>query len=151
MNNLPTEYDYKLVPYENKLGRGFVVVRIKDVRILSHWTLPIEDGLELINVVGEKFYAKNLRNRLFSAGEKVLLIPEPDDPYGRDVIGVWDRKQKHLAGHIHPQYAGRIKKQIENKEIAKAIVMWEVKEGSQRVSIRLLLIGPNAKLFIPSI
>ena len=149
MKNKNKDFVYKLVAHSYKNGSGYIVVRIKDDQRLSHWTLPIEDGLESIPVSGESHHIKELQHKHFAFGSEVLLIPEPDNPYSKNAIGVLDKKQKYKVGYIPKEEEKRILKRISEDWLKKAIVMWEIREGRQRVSIRLLLIGQNASLYIP--
>lgn len=143
-------YAYDLVYFSTDNGSGYIVRRIKDQQKLNWYTLPRSDGLESIQVVGCSHYLSNLQQSCFYVGAKVLLVPEKDNKYDPNAIAVWDINKRFKIGYIPKEEAKRINKKIANGEIETSIIMWESTHEDQTVSFRLLLIGPNASIRLPS-
>ena len=143
-------FDYKLDYNEYEDGKGYIMIRTKNEHRLPWHAFDLDtEGMESIPVSGESHHMNDLQNKRFRAGSEVQLLPEPDNPYDKNAIGVWDKKRRLQAGYIPKDEASRVANKLANNEISKCIIMWEINKENQRVSIRLLLIGRNASLFIP--
>jgi HIRAN domain-containing protein len=135
---------YRLEPHETDTGRGYVVIRADDGRRLSWETLPRSDGLESVDVRGESHRTEALQSSTFAAGAPLTLIPEPENPYDPNAVGVWDEARTRQAGYIPREHAARIGKRLRAGEPVRCIVMWEERRRGQRVSLRVLLLREGA-------
>lgn len=52
----------RLVPHSTDVGRGYVVVRVRDGQRLSWDSLPQRDGPAAYNIVGESHHATDLQD-----------------------------------------------------------------------------------------
>ncbi len=135
---------YRLEPHETETGRGFVVVRVEDGQRLAWETLPRGDGLESLDVRGESHRAAALQSPAFAAGAPLTLVPEPENPYDPNAVGVWDRARTTQAGYMPREDAARIGKRLRAGESVRCFVMWEERRRGQRVSLRVLLVREGA-------
>ena len=127
-------------------GAGFMVQR--DGQNLSWRTLPRGDGLESINVVGEKYRTDQIQGSEFRPGARVSLLLEEDNPHDPNAISVWSADRRLQAGYIPKEKAPRLRKKL-RREHHDAFVVWEVREGKKRVCVRLLLVREGTKLEKP--
>src|SRR2546426_6882489 len=103
---------YRLEPHETDTGRGYVVIRAEDGQRLSWETLPRRDGLESLEVRGESHRTEALQSPAFAAGAPLTLVPEPENPYDPNAVGVWDGARAKQAGYIPREHAARIGKRL---------------------------------------
>jgi len=142
-----TKKGYKLVENEYGNGKGYTLIRLSDNQKLRWETLPKSAGFEAIEVVGIKHHLNEVQSSLFIRGSSILLEHEPNNPYDKNAIAVWDINHKHHIGYISKNEAPRILKKIKNNEIRQVIVMWESRNAEgKRKYVRLLLIGENAEI-----
>ena len=142
---------FELVEHDHDDGasRGFVLRRCSDGQFLSWMTLPKRDGLESINVVGEKYRIDAVQSAAFAPGSRVLLIPEPSNPVDPHALAVWSAERKLHAGYIPKEDAERIKRKLD-RQPHDVFVVWETREGRQRTNIRLLLVRNGVELRAPN-
>lgn len=147
---LNTELEYGLFYFntedEDLQGEGYIVIRLSDYQKLFWRTLTRDTGLESIKVSGCLHYIENLQQECFRPGSLIELVHEPDNPYSKTAIAVYDSNKKYKIGYIPKEEEKRILKRIENNEIGKSIIMWENKRGDERVSVRLLLIDSDKEI-----
>lgn len=143
------EYDYRLVENEWESGQGYVVQRTSDGQKLSWRRLPVSEGFESLGVAGESHRLDELQSPTFKPGNRLSLVPEPDNPHDPDAIAVWDEHQSFQAGYIPSTDAERIGRKLEAGEIEQVVSMWETYAEGRRVSLRMLLLGPEASIALP--
>lgn len=148
--NIETEAEYCLLSYNYKdgdlEGNGFIVLRLSDKQKLDWRTLTRDTGLESVKVSGCSHHLEELQHDCFKPGSPIKLIHEPDNPYSKTAIGVYDHEQKYKIGYIPKEEEKRILKRLENDEIGKSIIMWENYKGDERISVRLLLIDKDKNI-----
>lgn len=149
IKELSKQYKYAMAANEFEGGRGYTIMRLMDEQLLQWRTLPRNEGIEAVNVVGESHHMKELQKKCFAAGCEVALVPEADNPYDKNALAVWDADEKYHVGYIPADESVRITKKMDNGEIERSIIMWETHKRKKRVSIRLLLVSPGASLHIP--
>lgn len=142
---------YELVTNETAKGRGYVVRRLRDQKLLSWQFLPREDGLQCLEVVGESYHREDLQQPGFAAGFPIKLVPEPENPVDPNAVAVRDASGKYQAGYLSREDAPKILKRIKTGTGFQALAMWEINIDGQRVSLRILLMdaGTSLKLEVP--
>lgn len=142
---------YALVHNTWENGRGYTMVRQADGQKLAWSFLPKKEGFQCLEVVGESYHQKDLQQPGFAAGFPIKLVAEPENPVDHDAVAVRDASGKYQAGYLSRDDAPKILKRIENGGGFRALVMWEVNIGGQRVSLRLLLMdkGTSLNLSVP--
>ena len=130
--------------FEN--GRGFVVVRLADGQHLSWQTLPHGEGLESVNVVGERYRVDAIQDPCFAPGNEITLEREPTNQYDPNAIAVWNAARTLQAGYIPRDDAKRLAKKFDRGERFRVLIIWETVEADRRTDIRILLIGEEANV-----
>jgi hypothetical protein len=138
--------DFALEPSEFENGRGFVVVRRTDGQRLSWQTLPRSQGLESINVVGERFRPEALQDPGFAPGCTLTLKREPENLYDSNAISVWNANGTLMAGYLPREDAKRIAKRLDKAQRIRAISIWETTEAGRRIGVRVLLLREDVHL-----
>lgn len=142
------ESDYTLVPFDGdagETGNGFVVQR-DDGQRLAWDNLPRGDGLESLPVAGTSHRRDTLQDDAFRPGQALRLAPEPENQHDRNAVGIWDAAAEKQVGYVPGEHSARIAKKLAAGKIAGCISMWETRADGRRVGLRILLIGPNARL-----
>jgi len=146
----PQIIDYELVHFSKAGGNGYVVQRIRDKQRLSHWSLPISEGLYAFDVAGTSYRKQALQDSAFSPGRRLAIIPEPDNPEDPEALAVWDLNHRLHIGYMPKDCSHKIMRRIIDGEGFTYMSMWENREGKVRVSLRVLVIGTNAKIKLPN-
>ena len=145
----PFDYRLEYRPASEDHGRGFMVVRNADGQVLRWRTLPKSQGLESVNVVGEKYRLDALQDEAFTPGRPLQLIREPDNPHDPNAVAVYDVEGSLHAGYLPKDTAVRIAKKLDAGTNLRCYSMWEVIEGGRRVQLRLLLLSEDASVNMP--
>ena len=143
---MDAEFDYALERSEFENGRGFVVVRLADGQRLRWESLPRGEGIESVNVVGERYRLDNLQESCFEAGNEILLEREPTNSYDPNAIAVWNAARTLQAGYIPRDEAKRLAKKLDKGMRFRVLTIWETFEANHRTGIRLLLLGEEARV-----
>jgi len=122
------------------------VVRVADGQRLSWETLPRGDGIESLDVRGEAHRPEALQSPAFAAGASLALVPEPNNPYDANAVGIWDATRSKQAGYLPREHAARIAERLLRGEVPRCVVMWEEHRAGQRVSLRVLLLRGDAAI-----
>lgn len=142
--------EYRLEVLEGEEGgRGYVPVRVRDEQRLRWETLTPGYGIQSARVVGTGHRPKSvLQDPAFALGQPVALVREPENPYDRYAIAVWDPDRQMHLGYIQKKRASRLAKRLDKGEDLRAVVMWETRKGSERVGVRLLIVheGMHAEI-----
>ena len=148
----PVQYDYGLiqgVPEDPANGRGYVIQRLHDKTLLSGTIQHLSQGFESIAIAGARDHLKDLQSPSFRPPALLTLIPEPTNTVDPTVIGVWDAERKHQAGYIPKEETARIGMRIYKGRVVECRSMWEIFTGGQRMSLRILIIYREARIWRP--
>jgi HIRAN domain len=126
------------------------VRRLRDGQRLSWETLPKSDGLEAMPIAGVKYRLAALQSSTVAPGEWLTLVPEPTNPNDPYAVGVWDLNRQQQIGYLPRREAKGVSSALQKREALRCFSLWENHTKKERVSLRVLVIGPNAKLLIPT-
>lgn len=144
------EFDYALEPSEFEDGRGYVVVRLADGQHLRWRSLPRGEGLESVNVVGERYRSDAIQDPCFAPGKEVVLEREPDNPYDANAIAVWNVAHTLQAGYLPRERSPkRLAKKPDSGARFRVLTIWETVDNDHRTGIRPLAAGRQRKLSRP--
>lgn len=123
----------------------------EDGQRLQWQTLPVSEGLEAIGVAGESYHMEDLQSDAFAPGQELSLVREPDNPHSEDgsATAIMDTSERLQAGYIPSEESTRIAKKLDRGEDWRCFSMWEVVKDRERVSLRVLLVGPDASISFP--
>ncbi len=145
-----SEWDKPDAPGEDdSYGRGFHVHDEDDVR----WQWREEGmaaGLCVTAAVGPKHTGDAVRQDAFAPGNRLVLVPEPDNPYDSSAIGVWDEEKQTRVGYLPKTVCGKVATQLGRGKRLEAFVLWEWinrSDQGKRTGIKVLITNPDiAKL-----
>jgi len=143
--------DYKLIgrPYDDRYGRGFVVVRTEDEQALSWRTLPKSSGLRSVNLVGEQYVGDDLQDQRLTIGMPLALVREPDNEHDPNAISVWSHDREARAGYLPAEVAAELAPELDAGESFRCYSMWTMWDGQKRTQLRILLVREDASIELP--
>lgn len=143
----PTDYQLGRRSYGN--GSGFVVLRIKDEQSLRWEGLWGQEGLWAFPVAGTSYRQDALQAADLSPGTPLELIPDPDNEYDPNAVGIWDHTRTHHIGFVPAKYLDSVGPVVRSGRPFGCIVMWETRADGERVAVRALLATGDVRVRIP--
>lgn len=143
--------DYWLEWRESADGgsRGYVVVRAEDDQRLSWQTLPKSEDVRAIGVAGESYHMEDLQAPAFDVGTELALVPEPENPHSDTAVAIKSTDEARQAGYVPEEKSSVVFKKLMRGEPLRCHSMWEVRNGGERVSLRVLVTEPGASIALP--
>ena len=89
--------------------------------------------LRVIAVAGVSFRADDVRDRSFDPGNRLALVPEPQNEHDPNAIAVWNAERTLQAGYVPREVAA----ELAGDE--PAVSLWRAGEG-----LRVLLVPPGS-------
>jgi HIRAN domain len=108
---------------------------------LVRWEDP---RIRVINVAGVSYRLDALQDDSFTPGNRLTLVPEPDNEHDPHAIGIWDGDQKVQAGYVPAESAREL-----DAADWQAVSLLQFFEGERRVGLRVLLAPVNAWIGLP--
>lgn len=144
------DFDYLLEarPYDEEHGQGYVVLRVSDQKRLSWQTLPRDDGLRSLPLVGERYRLENLQDRRCAPPSMLELRPEPNNEFSPHAIGVAIPGESDILGYLPDEEAKILKAQMDAGKTFECVSMWERWEHGRKVAVRVLIYEPHASVAI---
>jgi hypothetical protein len=131
---------------DNKYMRGFFIRDAETDRSISYQELSeLVPGALVFNVAGTSHRQDALQGSAFAPGEPVKLIPEPENPYDRNAIAVWDTNRRKHIGYVPADLAPTFGHIFGGREPFGATVFFEFLQGKQRIALSVL-VAPAAFL-----
>jgi HIRAN domain len=93
----------------------------------------------VIKVAGVSFRIDSLQEEAFAPGRPLALVPEPDNEYDPNAVGVWDEARTVQAGYVPAETA----RDLDATEW-QAVSLREFFEDGQRAGLRVLLAPRDA-------
>ena len=97
------------------------LVRWEDPRIL------------VIPVAGVSFRPESLDDESFEPGQRLALVPEPDNEHDPNAVAVWNEERTIQVGYVPRELTPRLKGD------EQAVSLWRVEGG-----LRVLIVPPDA-------
>jgi hypothetical protein len=143
----PFRYRLEYRDAEQLYGRGYLVLRNDDGRVVNWRTLPKSHGLESVNVVGEQYRLDALGDEAFAPGRPLRLVREPENEYDANAVAVYDAEGLLHVGYVPRTEAARIGKKLDD---LRSFSIWELTdENGRRVQLRMLLLAADASIEPP--
>ena len=102
------------------------VVRHEDPRIL------------VIGLAGVSYRLDAVQDDAFAPGQRLALVPEPENEHDPNAIGIWDAERRVQGGYVPAEVAP----QLRGDE--QAVSLWEFREEGRRVGLRVLVVSADA-------
>lgn len=108
---------------------------------LVRWEDP---RIRVINVAGVSYRLEALQDDAFAPGNRLVLVPEPDNEHDPHAIGIWDAGQTLQAGYVPAERA-----RVLDAADWQAVSLLEFFEDGRRVGLRVLLAPQDAWIGLP--
>jgi hypothetical protein len=100
--------------------------------------------IRVIKVAGVSYRIDALQDDAFAPGRRLALVPEPDNEYDPNAIGIWDEERRVQAGYVPAEIAREL-----HAEGWQAVSLWEFFEDGSRGGLRVLLAPRDAWIGLP--
>ena len=102
-----------------------------------------DERVRVVPLAGASFRAEALQDELFSPGQPLALVPEPDNEHDPNAIAVWNADRTLHAGYVPAEVAP----ELAGDE--QALSLWEFREGGVRIGLRVLIAPADAWIGTP--
>ena len=98
------------------------------------------DGrVRVVRLAGSSYRADALQDDAFAPGQRLALVPEPENEHDPNAVGVWDENRRLQAGYVPADVAA----EVGGDE--QAVALWEFRdEHGRRIGLRVLLAPHDA-------
>jgi hypothetical protein len=79
--------------------------------------------IRVVPVAGVSFRPEAVRDATFDPGQRLALVPEPDNPHDPHAVAVWNEARSLQAGYVPRDVAA----ELEGSELA--VSLWRAGEG----------------------
>lgn len=100
--------------------------------------------IRVVQLAGVSYRLDAVQNAAFSPGQRLALVPEPDNEHDSHAIGVWDAEQRVQGGYVPAEVA----RELDSSDW-QAVSLLEFFEGDRRVGLRVLLAPRDAWIGAP--
>jgi hypothetical protein len=123
-------------------GSGFQL-RDADGRALA-WDDPAlaAEGVSIFGVAGVSYRLEAAQLDAFAPGNLLSLVPDPENEFDRNAMGVCDGERRDQVGFVPADRAVEVGSRLAREQLA-AVVLWEWRKEGKRCALRALL-GPAA-------
>jgi HIRAN domain len=87
-----------------------------------------DERIRVVPVAGVSFRPEALDDEGFEPGRRLALVPEPDNEYDPNAVGIWNEERTVQAGYVPREVAPELRGD------EQAVSLWRV-EGGLRVLI----------------
>jgi hypothetical protein len=134
-----------LIEYRDQSGELVLRLCEDDTGLLvgpSDRRLP-RAGIYVSQLRGEAHHQAACREGDFYPGERVRLVREPDNPYDRYAVAVYDATGLHLAAYLNKQKARMLAKLIDSGDEIVAISIRGTRSGVRCDQVAVLAARPD--------
>lgn len=123
-------------------GSGFQV-RDGEGRALA-WDDPAlaAEGVSIFGIAGVSYRLEAAQSAAFAPGSVLSLVPDPENEFDPNAIGVWDEDRREQVGYVPADRAVDIGHRLAREQLA-AVVLWDWRKEGKRCALRAL-VGPAA-------
>ena len=95
--------------------------------------------VRVVKLAGSSYRADALQDDAFAPGQRLALVPEPENEHDPNAIAVWDAERRLQAGYVPAEIAP----ELGGDE--QAVSLWEFRgEDGSRIGLRVLLAPASA-------
>ena len=95
--------------------------------------------IRVVKVAGVSYRMDALQDRAFAPGNRLALVPEPDNEHDPNAIAIWDEERRVQAGYVPAEEARAV-----SADDWQAVSLWEYVEDGRRGGLRVLLAPRDA-------
>ena len=100
--------------------------------------------IRVVRVAGASYRVDALQDDAFAPGNRLALVPEPDNEHDPHAIGVWDAERRLQTGYLPAEVAREL-----DPADWQAVSLLEFFEGEGRAGLRVLLAPADAWIGVP--
>ena len=100
--------------------------------------------IRVIKLAGVSYRLDAVQDDAFAPGQRLALVPEPENEHDPNAIGIWDATRRLQAGYVPAETAGEL-----DAEAWQAVSLLEFFEDGKRVGLRVLLAPKDAWIGAP--
>lgn len=100
--------------------------------------------IHVIKVAGISYRLDAVQDEAFAPGQRLALVPEPDNEHDPNAIGVWDAERRLQAGYVPAETAADL-----DAEAWQAVSLLEYFDEGRRAGLRVLLAPKDAWVGVP--
>jgi hypothetical protein len=94
--------------------------------------------LRVVKLAGSSYRLDALQDDAFAPGCRLALVREPENEHDPNAIGIWDADRRLQAGYVPAEVAP----ELTGDE--QAVSLWEFRDESGRIGLRVLLAPSTA-------
>jgi hypothetical protein len=95
--------------------------------------------IRVVKLAGASYRADALQDEAFAPGQRLALVPEPENEHDPNAVAVYDSARRVQAGYVPAEIAP----ELSGDE--QAVSLWEFRgEDGQRIGLRVLLAPADA-------
>lgn len=100
--------------------------------------------IRVVRVAGVSYRLDAVQDDAFTPGQRLALVPEPDNEHDAHAIGIWDEARRLQAGYVPAEIA----RDLDAAEW-QAVSLLEFSDEGRRAGLRVLLAPREAWIGIP--
>jgi hypothetical protein len=100
------------------------------------------EGVAIFGVAGVSYRLEAAQDDGFAPGRPLSLVPDPENEFDPNAIGVWDEERRDQVGFVPADRAVELGERVAREQVA-AVVLWEWRKEGKRCALRAL-VGPTA-------
>jgi hypothetical protein len=100
--------------------------------------------IRVIKLAGVSYRLDAVQDDAFAPGQRLALVPEPENEHDPNAIGIWDAARRLQAGYVPAETAAGL-----DAEAWQAVSLLEFFEDGRRVGLRVLLAPKDAWIGAP--
>ncbi len=98
------------------------------------------EGVAIFGVAGVSYRLDAAQGDAFAPGRPLSLVPDPENEFDANAIGVWDEGRRVQVGFVPADRAVELGDRLAREQLA-AVSLWEWRKQGQRCALRAL-VGP---------
>jgi HIRAN domain len=100
--------------------------------------------IRVIKLAGVSYRLDAVQDDAFAPGQRLALVPEPENEHDPNAIGIWDAARRLQAGYVPAETAAGL-----DADAWQAVSLLEFFEDGRRVGLRVLLAPKDAWIGAP--
>jgi hypothetical protein len=99
------------------------------------------EGVTIFGVAGVSYRLDAAQSDAFAPGRLLSLVPDPENEFDPNAIGVWDEQRREQVGFVPADRAVELGEWLRRGDEV-AVSLWEWRSEDRRTALRVLL-GPR--------
>ena len=100
--------------------------------------------IRVIKLAGVSYRLDAVQDDAFAPGQRLALVPEPENEHDPNAIGIWDAARRLQAGYVPAEIAAGL-----DAAAWQAVSLFEFFEDGRRIGLRVLLAPRDAWIGAP--